>query len=355
MAWLAAAVAVGPAMGPLLGCQQASRPVEQPLTALDREALVKTAKSVFGALPAEAPNPENAFSDAKIDLGRKLFYDPRLSLSGELSCNSCHDLSAFGVDARTVDGRRTATSMGHEGKMGDRNSPSVYNAAFHIAQFWDGRAPDVEAQAIGPVTNPVEMAMPDPAYVTNMLKGIPGYVKAFKEAFPADEDPVTYVNVGRAIGAFERRLVTPGPFDDFANGDEDALTEAQLRGLDTFVKAGCIACHNGPAFGGTTYQKLGVVKPYETADVGRYAVTNQEADKRAFKVPSLRNIARTGPYLHDGSISSLDEMVELMAEYQLGRELADQQVKDIVAFLDEALTGRPNAEYIAKPELPAAP
>ena len=336
----------------IAGCRQADAPAPVDPKAIDRAALSQTARSIFGVLPTEAKDPDHPVDEAKIKLGRQLYFDERLSVGRDLSCNSCHDLEAYGVDARTVDGKRTATSMGHKGQMGDRNSPSVYNAALHVAQFWDGRAPNVEAQAVGPVTNPVEMAMPDPGHVVGVLKGIPGYVAAFERAFPGTVDPVTYENMGEAIGAFERRLITPAPFDRFVGGDLDALTEAQVRGLETFVNAGCMACHNGPTFGGQTYQKMGLVKTYPMKDAGRFAVTKADADKFVLKVPSLRNIAKTGPYLHDGSVYSLEKAIRIMAEYQVGRPLSAGQVDAIVTFLDGGLTGQPNREYIAKPELP---
>ena len=305
-----------------------------------RAAAQRSHSAVFQ--PVEAVTVADA-DKAKVDLGRQLYYDTRLSINGKLSCNSCHALAGFGVD-------NEPTSPGHEGKRGDRNSPTVYHAFMHVAQFWDGREPDVEAQAKGPVTNPVEMGMPDPAYVEKVLKSIPGYEKGFAAAFGGD-NPVTYDNMGSAIGAFERHLVTPGRFDAYLGGDLDALTDAELEGLDTFVSTGCVSCHMGPLLGGSTYQKLGLVEPYDTEDIGRAKFTGEDSDKYFFKVPSLRNIAETGPYLHDGSIATLDEMVKLMAKHQLGKELSDKETASIVTFLG-ALTGEIDKGYIAKPELP---
>lgn len=292
-----------------------------------------------------AENPANPLSDAKVDLGRMLYYETRLSKNRTVSCNSCHDLASFGDDGKPV-------STGIHEQTGGRSAPTVYNAAIHIAQFWDGRAADVEAQAVGPVLNPIEMGMPDEAYVLNVLKSIPGYVEAFAKAFPDEKDPLTYANVGKAIGAFERKLMTPSRFDDFLKGDESALTDAEKKGLNLFVTTGCTVCHNGMGVGGHLFQKLGLVKEWPTKDLGRFEHTKNEADKYFFKVPSLRNITETGPYLHDGSISSLEEIVSKMAEFQLGRTISAEETKSIVAFLG-SLKGRVDADYIKKPDLPA--
>ncbi|MBW2543464.1 MAG: cytochrome-c peroxidase [Deltaproteobacteria bacterium] len=311
---------------------------------LDRSALRERAKAIFGTLPAEAANPNNAITPAKVELGRVLYYEPRLSKNHDVSCNTCHLLDRHGVDGKP-------TSTGHREQVGGRNAPTVYNAALHIAQFWDGRAADVEEQAKGPVLNPIEMAMPSEAAAVAVLESIPGYAPLFEAAFPGAEKPISYDNMANAIGAFERKLLTPSPFDAFLSGDDDALSDEQLAGLDRFISVGCIACHQGPAIGGGLYQKLGVIKPYPTEDPGRKEITGDEADLRVFKVPSLRNIAKTGPYLHDGSIQDLDQMVRVMAEYQLGIPIEDSQVKAIIAFLG-SLTGEVDQELIAMPELP---
>ncbi|MBW2243607.1 MAG: c-type cytochrome [Deltaproteobacteria bacterium] len=307
----------------------------------DAAALRARVGIVFGELPKEAVSPANPLTEAKIKLGRLLYYDERLSLADDISCNSCHLLDRFGVDGEP-------TSPGHEGQRGGRNSPTVYNAALHTTQFWDGREPDVEAQAKGPILNPVEMAMPSDAAVISKLQGIPGYGPLFAAAFPGESDALTYDNLAKAIGAFERRLLTPGPFDAFLAGDDAALDEAQLRGLATFFETGCTTCHLGPALGGAMFQKLGLVHPYETEDTGRMTVTGNEVDKYFFKVPSLRNISKTGPWFHDGSLTDLSEVVRLMAWHQLGRELDAAAIADIVAFLD-SLTGEVDAAYIAEP------
>ena len=310
------------------------------------ETLVnRAALGMFQPILEVAENPANALTPEKIDLGRMLYYDTRLSMNRTVSCNTCHDLANFGDDGLAV-------STGIHGQTGGRSAPTVYNAAIHISQFWDGRAADVEAQAVGPVTNPIEMGMPDAEYALRVLKSIPGYVEAFAKAFPEDEEPLTYDNVGRAIGAFERKLLTPAPFDDFLKGDEAALTKEEKNGLNLFVTTGCTVCHNGMGVGGHLYQKLGLVKEWPTQDLGRYEATKVETDKYFFKVPSLRNITETGPYLHDGSIDDLDEIVAKMAEHQLGRTLPEDEVKAIVAFLG-SLKGRIDEDYIKQPELPA--
>lgn len=288
-------------------------------------------KSVFVPLPESAPAGETGSNPEKVALGRALYFDTRLSKDQKISCNSCHKLNTFGVD-------NEPTSPGHKGQRGGRNSPSVYNAALHIAQFWDGRAANVEAQALGPILNPIEMAMPSEAAVLERLKKDQKTVDSFKAAFPGEADPVTYKNVGAAIGAFERTLLTPSRFDDFLKGNNDALSAQEKKGGELFVKTGCVACHNGATIGGQMYQKLGLVKEYQTKDMGRFEVTKQESDKKVFKVPSLRNVAKTGPYFHDGSIKTLDQAVSLMAEHQLGKQLSNEDISDIVTFLG-SLTG----------------
>ncbi|MBU6301127.1 MAG: c-type cytochrome [Verrucomicrobia bacterium] len=301
--------------------------------------------ALFGKLPAEWPNPANPATPEKIALGRMLYFEPRLSLSQEISCNSCHGLSSFGVDGK-------AFSDGHAGHKTGRNSPTVFNAAGHLAQFWDGRAADVEAQAKGPILAGGEMAMPDEAYVIKVLKSIPGYPPHFAAAFPGEKDPVTYDNVAKAIGAFERKLSTPSRFDDYLGGKEDALNADEKRGLAKFLSTGCTTCHNGPMVGGLLYQKVGLVKPWPFLnDEGRSKISGNPAEKGFFKVPSLRNIAETSPYFHDGSVNSLEIAVALMAEYQLGRQLPTEDVADIATFL-RSLTGRVDAVYVEAPALP---
>lgn len=300
---------------------------------------------LFKPLPKEAATPSNDLSEARINLGRQLYFENRISKGAKMSCNSCHVLDKYGQD-------NLPFSPGHEGKLGGRSSPSVYNAALHVAQFWDGRAPSVEEQAKGPVLNPVEMGMPSADFVVRVLKSMPGYVEAFKAAFPGESDPVTYDNFGKAVGAFERKLLTPSRWDAFLHGDKDALSAEEKKGFNTFAQTGCATCHNGAGVGGAMYQKLGLVKSWPgLKDEGRSAVTKNEAEKAFFKVPSLRNITETAPYLHDGSVKELDQMVRKMADHQLGKQLTDEQTSSIIAFL-KSLKGELPKEYIKVPKLP---
>ena len=300
---------------------------------------------VFAPLPAVMAAKANESTPEKVALGRMLYFEPRLSKSQTISCNSCHQLGKYGVDGEP-------TSEGHKGARGDRNSPTVYNAAGHFVQFWDGRAADVEEQAKGPMMNPVEMAMPDDKAVIAVLKSIPEYVQAFQKAFPGEKDPVKIDNAAKAIGVFERGLVTPARWDKFLAGDAAALTPEEKAGFNEFMDAGCQACHAGAYLGGNLYQKLGMVQPWpDTSDPGRYKVTKNEADRMLFKVPSLRNIAKTGPYFHNGKVGSLDQAIASMGEYQLGKKLSEAQVKSIATWLN-SLTGEPPAEYIKEPVLP---
>lgn len=292
-------------------------------------------KAAFAPLPDSAATAEYPTTPERVALGRSLYLDTRLSKNNKMSCNSCHKLETFGVD-------NEPTSPGHEGKRGGRNSPSAFNAALHVAQFWDGRAKDVEAQALGPILNPGEMGMESEQQVIDRLKADAKTVEAFKKAFPGEAEPLTYANVGKAIGAFERTLITPSRFDAYLKGDDKALSAAEVAGGKLFVQTGCTACHMGATLGGQMYQKLGLVKEYDTKDLGRFEVTKNEADKKFFKVPSLRNVAKTGPYFHDGSVKTLDQAVSLMAEHQLGKQLSKDQIASIVTFLG-SLTGTPPA------------
>ncbi len=322
--------------------QEAAAAETQASTTLDPALL-----GAFAPLPATLGVGGRAPSEPLVDLGRMLYYDTRLSVDQNISCNSCHDLARYGVDGK-------ATSPGHDGRFGSRNSPSVYQAAGHVAQFWDGRAATVEEQAKGPVLNPIEMGMEDAAAVESLLRSIPGYREAFAKAFPDDPEPISFQHMADAIGAFERGLLTPGPFDAFLHGDRNALSPEQQAGLRTFVQTGCTACHNGAFVGGMLYQKLGLVAAWpELKDQGRGAVTGNPAENGFFKVPSLRNVARTGPWLHDGSVQDLSEMIRKMARYQLGKELDEREVASIRSFL-ESLTGRIPESYIARPELPSS-
>lgn len=300
---------------------------------------------MMSPLPATMTSDANPITESKVALGRMLFYEPRLSRSQTISCNSCHSLTNYGVDGKPV-------STGHRGQTGTRNSPTVYNAAGHTAQFWDGRAADVEEQAKGPVMNPVEMAMPAEPVVIAVLRSMPAYVAAFQSAFPAEQDPVTFDNMAKAIGAFERKLTTPARWDKYMRGDDGALTKAETAGWQEFMHTGCQTCHNGSFVGGGSLQKLGVKKAWpETADRGRFEVTKLRTDEMMFKVPSLRNVEKTGPYFHTGKVAKLEQAVKLMGEHQLGVELSAAQISSIVTWL-KALTGEIPQQYIRPPQLP---
>jgi len=302
---------------------------------------------MFQPLPEIMPSSTNPITEEKITLGRILYYENRLSKSQQISCNSCHMLDKYGVDGQP-------TSDGHKGMKGDRNSPTVYNAAGDFVQFWDGRARDVEEQAKGPVMNPVEMAMPSEKQVLLVLKSMPEYVDAFKKAFPGEKDPINYDNMAKAIGAFERKLVTPSRWDKFLRRDDSALTNEEKAGFNMYMETGCQACHAGAYLGGNLYQVLGLIKPWpDTSDLGREKVTKVAADRMFFKVPGLRNIAETKPYFHNGKVATLDEAVSMMAEYQLGKTLNSGQIGSINAWL-KTLTGEIPVEYIKQPALPTS-
>jgi cytochrome c peroxidase len=299
----------------------------------------------FQPAPAVMENPKNPVTEEKVKLGRVLYFDPRLSAGGDVSCNTCHPLDRYGVDQQPV-------STGHKGQKGTRNAPTTYHAAAQVVQFWDGRAADVEEQAKGPVLNPVEMAMADAAAVEAVLRGKPEYVALFRAAFPQEKQPVTFDNAALAIAAFERKLVTRSRWDRYLEGDRGALSNEEKAGFIAFHRAGCVACHTGAQLGGKFYIKMGMARPWSNEkDLGRFGVTKQEHHKMVFKVPVLRNVEKTGPYLHDGSVAELEEAVRLMGELQIEKPLTDSEVRRIVAWL-KCLTGELPGDYIAPPKLP---
>lgn len=299
----------------------------------------------FQPLPSAMVRGAEHPTKAQVDLGRRLFHETLLSGKHDVSCNSCHPLNGYGADGRRV-------SLGTVGQTGGRNAPTVYNAAGHMAQFWDGRAASVEEQAKGPILNPAEMAMPDSSEVLQHLRKSPDYRAAFDEAFPGETNPVTYENVGRAIGAFERGLVTPARWDAYLTGDTAKLSGAEQRGLVLFVRAGCSSCHSGAYVGGQSFQKLGARLAWPVAtDSGRFNVTHKPTDLYVFKVASLRNVEKTAPYFHDGSVPTLPQAVRLMGRHQLAVDLTEDQVRDIRLYLG-SLTGQIPAGYIAEPPLP---
>ncbi|MBL4587045.1 MAG: cytochrome-c peroxidase, partial [Flavobacteriales bacterium] len=299
------------------------------------------------ALPTYAPNADNPITAEKLRLGKMLYFDTRLSKDGNISCNSCHNLSTFGVD-------NLATSPGDAGENGERNSPTVLNAALHNSQFWDGRAKDVEEQAGMPITNPVEMAIPSEDFLVERLSAIQLYQELFASAYPDRKNAITYDNIENSIAVFERKLITPSKFDDYLNGAADALNLKEKQGLKTFLDVGCVSCHMGSLFGGMIFQKFGVYDDYwehtgsEKIDNGRFKVTGNESDKYMFKVPSLRNIAKTYPYFHDGSVADLGEAVKIMAKVNLNKDLTELETDNLVAFLS-TLTGELPSELSSVP------
>lgn len=316
-----------------------------------------SAANAFEALPKKVPTPaDNPTTAAKVELGKQLYFDPRLSIDGTVSCNSCHNVMASGTDNR-------ATSAGIDGQRGGRSAPTVWNAAFLSAQFWDGRANTLEDQAKGPPLNPIEMGMPSKEAVVERLNAIPGYAEQFNKVFGGKE-AVSYDNMAKAIAAFERTLITRNsPFDKYLAGNRKAISAQAQRGMKLFEETGCGACHSGPNFAGPLmpagqgfYQKFPMVNSDYDAkyklleDLGRYDMTKQESDKNVWRVPTLRNIAVTAPYFHNGAVQTLDEAVRVMAKSQLGKELNDKDVADIAAFL-ETLTGE--FPKIDMPRLPA--
>lgn len=303
----------------------------------DDAALRETAKDLFEAIPLQAPMLENnVISRDRVDLGAMLFFDPRMSKSGLFSCQSCHNVGIGGVDG-------LETSVGHGWQAGPRNAPTMLNAVFNVAQFWDGRAPDLAAQAKGPVQAGVEMNN-TPDNVEATLKSMPGYVEAFAAAFPGEAEPISFDNFALAIEAFEATLITPNSrFDQFLMGQDGALSDQEKAGLQLFVDTGCASCHGGINFGGQDYYPFGVVeKPgagvLPEGDKGRFAVTETAGDDYVFRAAPLRNIAITAPYFHSGKVWDLREAVAIMANSQLGEDLSDAQIDDIVAFLG-TLTG----------------
>jgi len=268
---------------------------------------------------------------ALVELGKKLFFDPRLSKSGFISCNSCHNLSMGGTD-------NLKTSIGHNWNEGPINSPTVLNSSLNIAQFWDGRAKDLQAQAGGPIDNPGEMGSTH-GLAVEVLQSIPAYVADFKKSFGTDK--IVIAQVTKAIAAFEGTLLTPNSrFDQWLKGDQKALSPNELAGYQLFKDSGCVSCHNGPGVGGNSYQKMGVVAPYKASSPaeGRFAVTGKDADRFNFKVPTLRNVELTYPYFHDGAVNTLSEAVDTMGRLQLGKKFTLEENARIVAFL-KTLTG----------------
>lgn len=306
--------------------------------------LLKNAQSLFKPIPVTPPAlKDNPLTSEKIKLGRMLYFDPRLSASSLISCNTCHSVGLGGVDIQE-------TSIGHAWQKGPRNAPTVLNSVFNISQFWDGRAKDLVEQAKGPMQATVEMSN-TPERVVITLKSMPQYVELFKKAFPNEKDSVNFDNAVKAIEAFEATLLTPNSrFDRFLKGNINALNAEEKEGLRLFMDKGCASCHNGINVGGNSYRPFGVVeKPgadiLPREDKGRFAVTNTISDEYVFKVPSLRNIELTSPYFHSGKVWSLKQAVAVMGAAQLGIRLTDEEVNKIIAFLLTLTGEQPKVEY----------
>ncbi len=292
------------------------------------ENLYPTATTFFqpiSSLDLEEPDAN------KVALGKHLFFDTRLSGEGNISCNSCHNLNTFGVDNMRF-------SPGDApGTVGGRNSPTVFHASLHKMQFWDGRAEDVEEQAGGPILNPLEHNIKDEQQLVNRLKEVEMYQELFSKAY-GDDDPITFSNLTNAIGAFERTLIPESRFDKYLEGDQEALSKQEKKGLNAFIASGCITCHSGPALGGQMLQKFGLFHDYwkftesEEVDLGLFDISERESEKYFFKVPGLRNVVKTAPYFHDGSVADLDTAVKIMGKLQRNVDLTDEEVEDIVAF-----------------------
>ena len=306
----------------ILACSKDTQPEPTPVATFDRAKL-----AAFQPLPADFFGGLDAPRSEMINLGERLFRDPKLSVSGKISCNSCHDLESNGAD-------KLAFSLGHDGHPVGRNSPTVFNAAGQISQFWDGRAHNVEEQALGPILAAGEMAMPSGDAVVKVLKNDHTYVADFKAAFPDQEDPITFHNVGYAIGAFERTLTKPSRWDKFLIGDDNALGDVEKQGVSTFVELGCSGCHSGALLGGSALMKLGAVSPWPNqTDQGKFGLTKDESDKMVFKVAPLRYATETAPYFHDASAPDLKTAIKLMGRHQLGKEVNDTQASEIEAWL----------------------
>jgi cytochrome c peroxidase len=322
----------------------------QPLfSAPDDDALLGQAQQFFAPLPRQMLSEQNPLTPEKVALGKILFYETRISADGTVSCARCHPFSLSAADG-------LKKSIGNGSKVNPRNAPTILNAAAQISAHWIGNRTGVEDQAKQAVTGPPSFGMPSYEAVEKRLREIKGYGPLFKKAFPGDKDPVTIDNFARAIGAFERTLITPSPFDAFMTGIRP-LSNAGKTGLKTFMDAGCMACHTGAYFGGQMYQKFGALAPYwqytgsTDIDEGRYAVTKNESDKYVFKVPILRNVEMTSPYFHDGSVDRLEDAVRIMGKIQLGKDLSSQAISEIVDLL-KCLTGQIPDDVLRLPLLP---
>ncbi|MGB8959732.1 MAG: cytochrome c peroxidase [Candidatus Aminicenantales bacterium] len=314
--------------------------------------LVRQARDLFGALPEVMASADNPVTPAKVALGKTLFWESRISVDGTVSCSRCHPLGLYAADG-------LPKSVGNRCRTNPRNAPTILNASAQIAAHWIGNRQNVEDQARQALVGPPSFGMPSYEAAEARLRAIPGYEPLFRKAFPGQPAPVTAGNFALAVGAFERTLVTPAPFDAFLDGSRPGLDDVQKAGLKDFIETGCANCHSGAYFGGQSYRKFGVVEPYwkrtisPEIDEGRYAVTENEADRYVFKVPVLRNVEMTSSYFHDGSVGRLADAVWIMGKVQLGIDLAEARVKGLTAFL-RALTGKIPAAALEVPVLPAS-
>lgn len=305
-------------------------------------AILSFAGAVQAAEPVDPIEPVEVKNPALVELGKMLFFEPRLSRSGFISCNSCHNLATGGVD-------NLQTSVGDRWQKGPINSPTVLNSFGQIAQFWDGRAKTLAEQAAGPIANPLEMASTHEMAV-KVIASIPGYAPYFEKAF--GDAKVDIKRITDAMAEFERTLVTPNArFDKWLKGDKKAITAQELNGYNLFKSSGCTICHNGAQLGGQSFQKMGVVRPYETTNTaeGVKAISGRDQDRMTFKVPMLRNVELTYPYFHDGAVWSLEESVSIMGDLQLGKRYTEQEIKDITAFLKTLTGDQPKIEYPVLP------
>ncbi|WP_233897294.1 cytochrome-c peroxidase [Tenacibaculum piscium] len=300
----------------------------------DYKNLLSEANKIFSPLPANGYVTFNELTDEKIFLGKLLFEEKRLSKDNTISCASCHDLDNFGADTEAV-------SKGVDGKTGTRNAPTVFNSSLHIAQFWDARAKTVEEQAGMPILNPVEMAMESEQAVVDKISKIEKYQDLFKKAYPNQANPINFDNLTKAIGAFERTLLMPSKFDEYLKGNQQALNQQEKKGLFIFMSRNCISCHDGPLVGGGKIRNFGSdIRPYwehtksKVIDKGVFSITNKPIDLYAFKVPSLRNVAKTAPYFHDGSVAELENAIRIMGKVQLDKKLEEADIKSIKLFLE---------------------
>jgi cytochrome c peroxidase len=324
--------------------------VASPAIAADDAALLKEAQQIFQPLPKYS-DPETTFAKEQVALGRLLFFDPRITVDGDVSCATCHQPALYGADGRPK-------SIGVKQRLHPRNAPTIFNAALYSAVHWRGDRKDLGDQAAQALTGAISSGL-DERDVTDRLQRIEGYGPLFAAAFPTDSRPMTVKNMANAIVAYERTLLTPAPFDAYLAGNVDALSPAARRGLETFINTGCVACHNGVSVGGDMYRKFGIVEDYWSAtgsriiDKGRVEVTKNPDDLYVFRVPSLRNVAMTAPYFHDGSVATLAEAVKVMGRVQLGMKLGDAEIGDIISFLN-SLTGDLPTAFAAPPVLPPA-